>query len=174
MLKGRFERLFLKGILWLCLALLAFFAVFLAGSVWDVRGKEQIARQEKENARQAYEELKARQTNLSQSVALLQSERGIEEEIRKRFPVAKRGEEVIVLVDAPKTSNGDAPQAPRGLWGALFRWLGITRGISLVAERDLPKVEAGFRLPHPAQKQRAGPECVRRFALPASVIDCND
>ena len=124
MLKGRFERLFIKGILWFGVAALAGVSVFLAGSVWDVRGKERISWQEKENARLAYEDLKARHEDLSEGVGRLETERGIEEELRGRFPVAKEGEEVIILVDAPESGGEAEKKPPAGLWGVLRSWLG--------------------------------------------------
>lgn len=124
MLKGRFERLLLKWVSWGALGVLALLVLFLSLTVWDVRGKQRLAYQERENARIALVDITERHETLSANVKNFESERGLEEEFRKRFPVAKEGEEVIVLVDAP-VSDEVPPSAPSGLWGTIRSWFGL-------------------------------------------------
>ena len=125
MLKGRFERLALKGMLWVFIALLGAFAVFLAGSVWEIRNKERLAWQEQKNAEEQLADVSKRYVALSESVSHFDSERGMEEEFRKRFPVAREGEEVIVLVDAPSGADETAPKEPPTIWERLRGWFGF-------------------------------------------------
>jgi len=122
MLKGRFEKLLIKGLLWVLIFLLVGFAIFMAGVVWEVRGKERLAWQEKENARLALSDIEKRYESLSRDVKNFEHERGLEEEFRKRFPVAKEGEEVVVLVDAPPAESDTDLARPQGLWGTLQSW----------------------------------------------------
>lgn len=63
------------------------------------------------------ETLKARQADLDRKVASLSSDRGLEEELRRRFGVGREGEGVIEIIEqAPPP-----PQAPSG--GGLFGWI---------------------------------------------------
>ena len=50
-------------------------------------------------------ELKNRELELESEVKRLQSESGIEREIRKRFNVGKPGEKVVIIVDKDEESN---------------------------------------------------------------------
>lgn len=125
MLKGRFERLALKGLLWVVIVFLVGAAVLLAGATWEVRQKERIAFSEKENARIQYEETAERKQNLEESVENLSHERGMEEEFRKRFPVAREGEEVIVLVDADVPETSGENEDSKGFWNRLKTWFGF-------------------------------------------------
>ncbi len=127
MLKGRFERMLMKGGLWVLIAFLAGLTLFLAIAVWEIRGKERIAAEEKENARHALQELIERRDTLEEGVAHFESARGIEEEIRKRYPAALPGEEVLVLVDAPEAEARQVATPPPGWWGIIRSWFGNSR-----------------------------------------------
>lgn len=66
------------------------------------------------NDRLAY--LEAREEQLS-------SERGIEEEIRKRFSVVREGEHMVLLIDdATKTPEVKNPFIPRPWWKRILGW----------------------------------------------------
>lgn len=72
--------------------------VFLGRSVWE---RFQIERDMAARATQAQaelDELSARKDDLEARVEYLEGERGIEEEVRKNFDVAKDGEQVIILM----------------------------------------------------------------------------
>lgn len=61
--------------------------------------------------------LKERQADLSQKVASLSSDRGLEEELRRRFGVGKAGEGVIELLE-------EAPPAPQeAREGGILGWI---------------------------------------------------
>lgn len=125
MLKGPFERMLIKGLLWVIIVLVGAFAVFMAGSVWEVRNKERLAWQERVKAEERLRDVTERYSALSESVERFATERGLEEEFRKRFPVAKEGEEVIVLVDAPEASAGSRPSEPDDWWKRIKNWFGF-------------------------------------------------
>lgn len=123
--KGRIERLFLKGALWLFIIGLLAFCVFLFGSTWGVYQKEQAARIQKEAVSSENQDLLKRKQELEDNLASLESARGIEKEIRERFPVAKSGEEVIVLVDAKKPEVVEEEEKDGGIWGTVKSWFGF-------------------------------------------------
>lgn len=122
MVKGRFEKLTVKAVLWLCILIVCGFVIFLAGAVWDVRKKERLAFQEKERARTILEEAEGRFDALSREVKNFDHERGLEEEFRKRFPVAKEGEEVIVLVDPLVEPVSEPPPQNASWFSTFFGW----------------------------------------------------
>jgi cell division protein FtsB len=57
------------------------------------------------------EELTKRQGELKTRVEYLEGERGVEEEIRKNFDVARVGEQVIILTGEPAAPEPAAPAA---------------------------------------------------------------
>jgi len=125
MFKGRIEKLFLKALMWGCLIFLLAVAVFLAGATWEIRQKERLAQQEKMLAEGQYNEVSERYESLREQLSRLSDERGIEEELRRRFPVAREGEEVVILVDAPSAVRDTVHEAPQGLWGRVKQWFGF-------------------------------------------------
>ena len=125
MLKGRFERLAMKGVFWIFIIFLIGIAVLMAGATWEIRQKEKIAFREKENARKQFEETSQRLALLTENVDNLSDERGLEEEFRKRFPVARDGEEVVVLVDAQPPAVDTTPVTNKSLWLRIKGWLGL-------------------------------------------------
>lgn len=125
MLKGRFEKLFIKGLLWIVILFLVGVAVLLAGATWEIRQKERIAHREREYAKEQFAEVSERYEILVQSVENLSNERGLEEEFRRRFPVAREGEEVIVLVDAKEGATDSTQESTRSLLDRFKSWLGL-------------------------------------------------
>lgn len=93
--------------------------IVLAKSVVDLYYKNQVAR---ENARitvEKLDELKQREKILQYNTDKLKTDEGVEEEIRKNFPVAKEGEKVINLVDDEKATTAPATTT-EGFWQKLF------------------------------------------------------
>ncbi len=46
-----------------------------------------------------------RSQDLENEVSRLETERGLEEELRRNFPIVKPGEEVVVILDGKATST---------------------------------------------------------------------
>lgn len=61
--------------------------------------------------------LRDREADLSEKIASLSSDRGIEEELRRRYGVAREGEGVIEVVDTPP------PPAVESRSGGFLGWL---------------------------------------------------
>lgn len=60
-----------------------------------------------EDRRIELSELHMRAESIEAKVKYLKDERGVEEELRNRFDVAKEGEQVVILVDKKPEKNGD-------------------------------------------------------------------
>lgn len=82
-------------------------------SVWSVYQKKSTSEQAKEVALRRTEELRARDSELKSNIERLQTTRGIEEEIRSKFTVAKNGENMVVVVDDSKVGTSTTQ---RGFW----------------------------------------------------------
>lgn len=75
---------------------------------WKVSQKAVVARTERDIAERSLEELRMRTEELQVSLVRLKSDQGIEEEVRQKYTVARKGEEVVVVIDeqAKKSENG--------------------------------------------------------------------
>lgn len=95
------ERKKLRKILYAKATLGALFvlSVIVARGAWHVYQKAAIARAERVEAERSLGELISRTKGLGESIDRLKSERGVEEEIRQKFTVARPGEEVVIVVD---------------------------------------------------------------------------
>ncbi len=70
-------------------------------------------------------ELKKREEGLTNQIKSLETQRGVEEEIRNKFGFVKGGEDVIVIVESPVSTATDSSQAKngRGLFSSLLHFL---------------------------------------------------
>lgn len=117
----QWKRLFARIIVWLVL-LVAFSAILLLGATtWRVYVREREASDEHRNEVQALTELKDRKMLLEDDLEQLGTERGIEEEVRKRFPVVRPGETEILIV-VPKDSKNPTSTEKQGFWDSFFSW----------------------------------------------------
>jgi cell division protein FtsB len=78
-------------------AVLAVVAVLLFMSVFERFGVERDMSTRRTASESELERLQGRKIQLEDRVQYLEGERGIEEEIRKNFDVAREGEQVIIL-----------------------------------------------------------------------------
>ena len=73
--------------------------VFVLSATWGMFQKSRLAGSNATLAEEAVAGLENRERALSEDIVGLSTERGIEEEIRERFMVAKMGERVIIIAD---------------------------------------------------------------------------
>jgi len=73
--------------------------VLLGHATWNVYQKYAEAKASEDRVSQNLAELKEREISLSADIERLNTERGVEEEVRKRFGAVKEGEQVVVIVD---------------------------------------------------------------------------
>lgn len=107
----------------IALAVLIIIALFLLKKSWDLFGEARMARVAAESARADYESLAARQANLQQKIARLDTPQGVDQAIREKFGLVKDGEEmVVVLLPAPPSTTIPAFEGVRGLWYKLLEF----------------------------------------------------
>lgn len=98
-------------------------AVFAKGT-WSVYTKAQFAEENRTRAEQELEKLETREAALQEELLRLETERGLEEEIRQKFDVGREGEQMIVLVDAPDPEPEIVIEEP-SVWDKLVEILGF-------------------------------------------------
>lgn len=86
-----------KGFIFLCVVAV----LFGVRATWRVYQKAFEARANVREAQALLEELQERERFLRAELERLNTPRGVEEEIRQKFPVVKEGEEMAVIVDDP-------------------------------------------------------------------------
>ena len=74
----------------------------LSYSVWGIYQKERETQIRKTQRAQVLTEVKERERVLEEEIERLSTQRGVEEEIRSKFDVARVGERILVIVDAPE------------------------------------------------------------------------
>jgi|SRR3989344_6163025 len=80
----------------------------------ELRNREGAANIERDT-----QDLRSREQFLSDEIERLQSSRGVEEELRNKFPVVKEGESMVIIVE-PEAENGVSPSNRSG---GFWRWL---------------------------------------------------
>jgi cell division protein FtsB len=104
--------------------------ILLLKSVWGVYNKDSVARINMQEAEVTLANLQKKKAGLEKEIAKLNTERGVEEELRRRFQVVKPGEQVLMIVD--KNEN-KAPVAMKevgivsSIWNKLLGLLSFTK-----------------------------------------------
>jgi len=108
------EKRKLKSYLYSKPTIIALFVVagFISLSVYTRFGVEREMAGKREAVAQEFETLQAQANALESQVERLKSERGIEEEIRNRYQVSKKGEQVVVVLDGADKSSSTEALAP--------------------------------------------------------------
>lgn len=96
--------------------------IFLAFSVYERYTVERQMSERRATTEQDKQELLERKEVLEQRVDYLSGDRGIEEEIRTHFDVAKEGEKVIILVGEEEDEKAElAPVIEEPAWYLFWR-----------------------------------------------------
>ena len=117
----QWKRLFARITLIVGILIALVLVVLLSIATWRLYKKEREARQGHMNEAQSLSELQNRKTTLQTELKQLDTERGIEEEIRTRYPLLKPGEKEIMLVAAK--SSASSTESKKSFWVTLFGWL---------------------------------------------------
>ena len=114
------EKKKLRNILYSKITLIAIFVVlvFVVRATFSIYHKQKVSGENLSKAREEIAELEKREKMLNSEIDRLKTDKGTEEEIRKKFMVGKAGEQVIVIVDDNKTNkNGaDANDKKKSIW----------------------------------------------------------
>ena len=108
---------------------MAVFVVLVGRGAWGMHEKSLDAIKNRDKTLEELHALQGRQAELEGDIAHLSSDRGVEEEIRDRFMVAKEGEKVMIVV-APKTDEVHtvtvpAEQSP-SLWDKMMSAISLS------------------------------------------------
>ncbi|MCH7529686.1 septum formation initiator family protein [Patescibacteria group bacterium] len=116
------EKRKLKQILYskLTLAVLFIIVLFLASTVLSVYQKEKSTRVAKELQEMEFDELSGREAVLRAEIDRLNSNRGIEEEIRSKFEVGREGERIIIITNPVDTTETENRNKTRGFLGKVL------------------------------------------------------
>ena len=114
--KRKFKRLLYSK---LSLIILALIVIKLSFSVFDMYKKERDTRLKRIEQKNILYEFKKREKDLSDEIKRLSSEKGIEEEIRSKFEVGKKGESVVLIIDNPEEENIKNNVAEKSFWQRL-------------------------------------------------------
>jgi len=99
---------------------LAILLVFLVRGAIGAYKDERASRKELQNSQQSSAELSKRETFLQSEIERLGSDRGLEEELRNKYPVAKEGESVVIIVDAKNGGDNSIPAQSEGFWSKIL------------------------------------------------------
>jgi len=104
--------------------------ILLTKSNYGVYKKNRATRIDREESNKRMVALKEKTGGLLDSLQKLQTERGVEEELRNKFQISKLGEEVLVVVDQtalPEESGLGFPKEEDSYWQKLKLFFGLPR-----------------------------------------------
>ncbi len=106
-------RLFVRrlGLLFLLILVLG-----AASAVWDVYKKERDSRVLREQAETQLYNLTMQEERLTTEIARLETARGQEEMLRENYELAKEGENLIIIIEPPKTEVQEPTTTPMMRW----------------------------------------------------------
>lgn len=96
--------------------------LFIAGKeLWDIFKKRERAEEALARVQGQYEDLVQRREFLSSEIGVLDTGEGVESKLRERYPIAKSGEKVIMLINNEEASSTQELEV--GWWSKLWKWL---------------------------------------------------
>lgn len=95
--------------------------LLFAHSTWVVYQKKRVSEELKNGSLQTVAVLEARDAELKSRINRLQTEPGIEEEIRSKFTVAKNGENMVVVVEDTTPTASTTPPNP-SFWQKIWHF----------------------------------------------------
>lgn len=108
--------------LWALAVLLFVVLIATTISTYRLYGKMVVAGQEKSEAEKERDALIARNAELEKTLIELKSERGIEAEIRSRYPLVKPGEIEFIILDPENYPTSTVP-VKKSWWERFFEIL---------------------------------------------------
>lgn len=100
--------------------LLALVIIALARPVWKIGHQARVVETEEEQVAAELAALESRRDFLEREIAALQTARGIEGEIRKKFPVVKEGERVIIVGEETAALAATTTATSSNWWQKIF------------------------------------------------------
>ena len=101
------------------LVVLGVIVFFLGHATWDVYQKAKVTDERRQEALNELSRLKKQEATLQDQLKRLQTDRGVEEEVRTKFNVAKEGEKVVTIV-SPQNEDGSGALQASPWWKRIF------------------------------------------------------
>lgn len=114
-----------RVMLWALTVLLVLLTLGIATSSWRVFGTLASVRAERYEAERERDALRLRNAELQAAVNALDTPRGLEAEIRSRYPLVKPGEYEFVFVDGPEGATSTSAQASSSFWVRMKSYIGF-------------------------------------------------
>jgi len=104
------------------LLILFLLVLFMVRSTWNVYQKKRISEEMKNLSLENVEKLRLRDNELGKSIEKLETDSGVEEEIRLKFNVVKSGENMAVIVEDEKNNLATTTNLKIGWWNELLNF----------------------------------------------------
>lgn len=98
--------------------------LFLAQATWKVYKKEKITRDNLNQVADEYKKLETRERAIKSSVDFLQTDKGVESEIRSKFRAVKPGEQVAIIIN-DEVKKEVSPPPPETFWMKVKKFFDI-------------------------------------------------
>lgn len=98
--------------------------LFLAQATWKVYKKEKITRDNLNQVADEYKKLETRERAIKSSVDFLQTDKGVESEIRSKFRAVKPGEQVAIIIN-DEVKKEVPPPPPETFWMKVKKFFDI-------------------------------------------------
>jgi cell division protein FtsB len=105
-------------------AIVVIIAVYSLYSTWSIYQKMLHSRQAMEQSQKELLTLATQNDSLDSTISELQTNAGVEKEIRSKFGVAKPGENMAVIVQDSGTSS-QSTSTPKSLWNKFLNLFGF-------------------------------------------------
>ncbi len=108
---------------WPSLILLAFITFFFIRGTYIVFLKKAESADYVKSLSQKSEDLNKKELDLSANIASLETESGLEKEVKAKYNVAKEGEHVVILVDQNSSATDTTPEKSpwwKNIWNAII------------------------------------------------------
>ncbi|MEX0930050.1 MAG: hypothetical protein WDZ79_00055 [Candidatus Paceibacterota bacterium] len=103
----------------LALIILILLTALMFKAAWGAYQKMSQSGERAAAAREEKQELLNEQEILSENLQHLETRRGMEEELRKKYSLTKEGEEMVVIVD-PEVAGGEVDERDRSVLGEIW------------------------------------------------------
>ena len=98
------------------LVVLSLLIVFVAHSTYGIYKKSNLSTEGYNKVKGEYENMVNRKVVLESEIERLNSDIGVEEELRSKFNIAKPGETVVVVVDSINTNQNSLKDNNKKFW----------------------------------------------------------
>ncbi|MEX2029016.1 MAG: septum formation initiator family protein [Candidatus Paceibacterota bacterium] len=104
------------------LMLLGILVLFFAWNVFGFIGKMEITRENRKIAENRVGELESEKEKLSADIARLETEEGIEENIREKFGLVREGEGLIIVIEDKNAPQIEVEENTGGIFSLFYFW----------------------------------------------------